>query len=87
MTGGVNQVDQEVVLADLEGNILQVILIVELGVQGDGGRLDSDTTLLFVSTSVGETSGTGVGGRDNTSTLDERVGKGRLAVIDCGGVG
>ena len=83
VTGRVDQVDQELVLLGLDGDVLEVILVGEGGEQGDGGRLDGDTTLLLVGTGIGETSGTGVGGRDDTSTLDERVGKGGLAVIDC----
>lgn len=86
MTGRVDQVDQEVVLGGGNGDVLEVLLVLELGVQGDGSRLDSDTTLLLVSSGIGETSLTSLGGRDNTGTLDERVGEGGLSVIDCGGV-
>ena len=86
MTGRVDQVDQEVVLGGGDGDVLEVLLVLELGVQGDGSRLDSDTTLLLVSSGIGETSLTSLGGRDNTGTLDERVGESRLSVIDCGGV-
>jgi hypothetical protein len=87
VTGRVDQVDQELVLLGLLGNVLEVLGIVQLSEQRDGSRLDGDTTLLLVGTSICETGGTGVGGRDNTSTLDERVGEGGLAVVDCGGVG
>ena len=83
MTGRVDQVDQEVVLGGGDGDVLEVLLVLELGVQGDGSRLDSDTTLLLVSSGIGETSLTSLGGRDNTGTLDERVGEGGLSVIDC----
>jgi hypothetical protein len=86
VTGRVNQVDQEVVLLGLGGDVLEVLSILELGVQGDGGRLDGDTTLLLVGTGIGETRLSGLVGGNDTSTLDKRVGKGRLAVIDCGGV-
>jgi hypothetical protein len=86
VTGRVDQVDQEVVLGGLDGDVLEVGLVLELGVQGDGSRLDGDTTLLFVGTGIGETRLTGLVGRDNTGTLDERVGEGGLSVIDCGGV-
>ena len=86
MTGRVDQVDQEVVLGGGDGDVLEVLLVLELGVQGDGSRLDSDTTLLLVSSGIGETSLTSLGGRDNTGTLDERVGEGGLSVIDCSGV-
>ena len=86
VTGGVDQVNQELVLLGGDGDVLEVLLVLELGVQGDGSRLDSDTTLLLVSSGIGETSLTSLGGRDNTGTLDERVGEGGLSVIDCGGV-
>jgi hypothetical protein len=86
VTGRVDQVDQEVVLLGLDGDVLEVLLVLERGVQGDGGGLDGDTTLLLVGTGIGETSRTGVGGRNDTGTLDERVGEGGLAVVDCGGV-
>ena len=83
MTGRVDQVDQELVLLGLGGDVLDVLGVLQGSEQGDGSGLDGDTTLLLVGTGIGETSGTGVGGRDDTSTLDERVGKGGLAVIDC----
>jgi hypothetical protein len=86
VTGRVDQVDQEVVLRGLDGNVLEILGVVKGSVQGDGGRLDSDTTLLLVGTSVGETGLSGLGGRDDTGALDERVGEGGLSVIDCGRV-
>ena len=81
--GGINQVDQEAVAL---GGLLDVleVLIAEGSVQGDGGGLDCDTTVLFILTSIGETSFTGLGGRDNTGTLDEGVRKCGLSVIDYG---
>ena len=82
MTGRIDQVDQEVVLLGLDGNVLKVLGVTKGGVQGDGGRLDRDTTLLLVGTSVGETGLASLGGRDNTGTLDERVGEGGLSVVD-----
>lgn len=87
VTRRVDQVDQELVLLGLDGDVLEVLGVLKLGEQGDGSGLDGDTTLLLVGTGIGETCGTGVGGRDNTGTLDERVGEGGLAVVDCGGVG
>jgi hypothetical protein len=82
VTGRIDQVDQEVVLLGLDGNVLEVLGVLELGVQGDGGRLDGDTTLLLVSTGIRETGFSSLGGGDDTSTLDKRVGEGRLSVID-----
>jgi hypothetical protein len=86
VTRGIDQVDQEVVLLGRDGDVLEILSVVELGVQGDGGGLDGHTTLLLVGTGVCETRGSGLGGRDDTSALDERVGKGGFAVVDCGGV-
>lgn len=86
MTGRVDQVDQEVVLLGLDRDVLEVLGVLELGVQGDGGRLDRDTTLLLVGSGIREAGLSSLGGRDDTSTLDERVGEGGLSVIDCSGV-
>ena len=71
MTGRVDQVDQEVVLGGGDGDVLEVLLVLELGVQGDGSRLDSDTTLLLVSSGIGETSLTSLSSRNDTGTLDK----------------
>ena len=83
VTGGIDQVDEEVVALDGLGlgDVLD-ILVLELGVEGDGGGLDGDATVLLILTGVGEADLTGLGGGDNTSTLDKRVGKGGLSVID-----
>lgn len=83
MTGRIDQVDQEVVLFDLDGQIFKILLILELTVQGDGGRLDGDTTFLLVWTSICESGFTGLRGRDDTGALDKRIGEGGLSVIDC----
>jgi hypothetical protein len=81
VTGGVDQVDQELVALSLLLDVLDV-LGVELGVQGDGSGLDGDTPVLLVLTSVGESGLSSLGSRDDTGTLNERVGKGGLSVID-----
>jgi hypothetical protein len=81
VTGGVDQVDQELVTLRLLLDVLDVLGI-ELGVQGDGSGLDGDTPVLLVLTSVCESGLSSLGGRDNTGTLNERVGKGGLSVID-----
>ncbi len=54
-----------------------------LEVEGDTGRLDGDATLLLVRSCVGVALVTGVSGRDDTSTGDEGVREGGLAVVDC----
>lgn len=81
------------------------VLLGELEVERDGGRLDCDTTLLLVITgkqrersargSIDEASGrtsnapgvhepgvTGLRRSNDTGLGDERVGKGRLSVVD-----
>lgn len=70
VTGRVDQVDQELRTVDLLGDFLQVLLIGELGVKGDGSRLDGDTPILLVRTGIHETSLTSLSSRDNTGTLD-----------------
>lgn len=86
MTGRVNQVDQEVVLCGRDWDVLEILGVLELGVQGNGSRLDGDTTFLLVSAGIRETGLSSLGGGDDTGTLDERVGKSGLSVIDCSGV-
>ena len=61
MTGRVDQVDQELVLLGGDGDVLEILRVLELGEEGDGGGLDGDTTLLLVGTSVGETLLTSLG--------------------------
>lgn len=84
VTGRVDQVDQELVLLNLDRHILQVLRIGQLGVEGDGGRLDSDATFLFVRTSIRKPSLAGLGCRDDTGALDEGIGEGGFSVVDCG---
>jgi hypothetical protein len=83
VTGRIDQVDQELVSVSLLLNVLN-ILLGELEVHGDGGRLDSDTSLLLVISGVGESHVTGLGTSDNTGLGDQTVGKGGLSVIDVG---
>lgn len=61
MTRRVDQVDQELVLLGRDGDVLEILRVLELGEEGDGGGLDGDTTLLLVRTSVGETLLTSLG--------------------------
>jgi hypothetical protein len=61
VTGRVNQVDQELVTLHLLGDILEVILVWQVGVQRDGGGLDSDTTVLLIFTCIGKPSLTSLG--------------------------
>jgi len=61
VTRRVDQVDQELVLLGGDGDVLEILRVLELGEEGDGGGLDGDTTLLLVGTSVGETLLTSLG--------------------------
>jgi hypothetical protein len=61
VTRRVDQVDQELVLLGLDGNVLEILRVLELSEEGDGGGLDGNTTLLLVGTSVGETLLTSLG--------------------------
>ena len=83
VTGGVDKVDQELVTVRLLSNGVEGVLL-HREVHGDGGGLDSDTTLLLIITGVHETGVTGLGTSDNTGLGDERVGKGGFSVVDMG---
>jgi hypothetical protein len=88
VTWGIDQVDQEVgTLGLLANDVLDVVLILELTVQGDGSGLDGNTTLLLIGTSVGGTSLTSLGGGDDTGLGEKGIGKGGLSVIDVGNDG
>jgi hypothetical protein len=84
VTGRVNQVDQELVLLNLLGDILKIFLLGKLSVQGDGRRLDGDTTFLLVGASVRKPGLSSLCCRDNTGTLNEGIGEGGFSVVDCG---
>lgn len=88
VTRRVNKVDQEVLAVGLlADNVLDIVVVLKTTVQGDGGRLDGNTTLLLVGTGIGRTSITRLCGRDDTSLGEKGVGQGRLAVIDVGNDG
>jgi hypothetical protein len=86
VTGRVDQVDQELVLLRLDGDVLEVLRVLELGEQGDGGGLDGDTALLLVGARVGEAGRSGVLGGNDTSALDKGVGEGGFSVVNYGGL-
>ena len=69
MTGGIDQVDQELVTVSLLADISDIFLL-HLEVHRDGGRLDGDTSLLLVISGVGESHVTGLGTSDNTGLGD-----------------
>lgn len=88
VTGGVDQVDQEITAVSLlADNVLDIVLILELTVQRDGSGLDGNTTLLLVGTSICGSGVTSLGGGNDTSFGQQGVGQGRLAVIDVGNDG
>ena len=84
VSGGVDEVDQEVAFVFLEAGDEAFFDVV---VHGDGGGLDGDTTGDFVSTGVEETSVTRGFLLDNTGGGDEGVGESGLTVIDVGNDG
>jgi hypothetical protein len=81
---GVDQVDEEVVLFDLDGDVLEILFVFQVRIQRNRGRLDGDASLLFVGTRVRKTLLSRLGSRDDTGTLDERVGQGGLSMVDFG---
>lgn len=81
----VDQVDQELVSNCLLGDIFQVLLVGQMRVQGDGGGLDGNASVLLILTSVCESCFAGLRSGYDTSTLDEGIGKGGLSVVDCKG--
>ena len=79
---GVDQVDEEVVLIDLDGDVLKILFVLQVCVQRNGGGLDGDASLLFIGTGIGEALLSSLGSRDDTGTLDERVGQSGLSMVD-----
>ena len=81
VTRRVDQVDQELIA--LSGLLDRRKLILVNGeIHRDGSRLDRDTTLLLVVTSVHETHVTSLGVGNNTGLRHQRVSQRRLAVVD-----
>lgn len=62
VAGGIDQVDQEIITDDLLGDVFEILLVGHVRVQGDGGGLYSDTSILLVLSSVGKSSFAGFGG-------------------------
>lgn len=75
MTGGVDQVDQEVVADGLLAlDVLGILRLGEGGVQGDGSRLDGDTTCLgSAHLSLPATLRTGREPGDRTGTRGQNI--------------
>lgn len=88
VTWGIDQVDQEIwAVGDLANDILEILWVGKVSVEGDGSGLDGNTTLLLISAGIGGASLTSLGGGNNTGLGQEGVGKGRLSVIDVGNDG
>jgi len=79
----IDQVDQELVSVGLLLDIID-ILLGERKVHGDGGRLDGNSSVNLVLTSVRESHVSSLGTGDNTSLGDQRVGEGGFTVVDVG---
>ncbi|KAH3663650.1 hypothetical protein OGAPHI_005051 [Ogataea philodendri] len=81
VTWRIDQVDQELVALGLLLDLLD-ILVLHLREKGDGGRLDGNTSLLFIFSGIGESGLTGLSSRNDTGSLHKRVSKSRFSVID-----
>jgi hypothetical protein len=80
---GVDQVDQVpllfgAILIDVAVGDIEIVLEVE----GDTSRLNGDTSLLLVLTSVGASYETSSILGDNPGFCDKRVSQGRLSMVD-----
>ena len=83
VTWRIDQVYQELITIDLLRDIFQIFLVGEMSIQRDSSRFDGDASVLFVLTSVGETSLASFGSRNDTGTLHKRVGQSGFSVVDC----
>lgn len=59
------------------------VLLFELEVHGNSGRLDSDTTFLFVISSIRKPHVSSLSTGNDTSLGDKGIGEGGFSVIDC----
>jgi hypothetical protein len=85
VAGRVDQVDQEVAAVGLlADDVLEILVVGQVPVQGDGGRLDCDASLLLVLAGVGGPRIASLRGGDNAGLREEGVGQRRLAVVDVG---
>jgi len=83
VTRRIDQVDQEIrAVGLLADDVLEVLWIREVAVQGDSSGFDSNTTLLLIRTGIGSSGVTGLCCGDDTGLGQEGVGKGGLSVID-----
>jgi len=74
----VDEIDQE----SSGGRVLWELVLGNFVVEGHSSGLDGNTTFLFISTGIGETSITCLGLGNDTSLADERVGKSGFTVVD-----
>lgn len=83
VTRRIDQVDQEIwAIGLLADDVLEILWIREVAVQGDSSGFDSNTTLLLILTGIGSSGVTSLCCGDNTGLGQEGVGKGGLSVID-----
>lgn len=73
VTGGINQVDEVVLVGETFEEGFHVV------VEGDGGGLDGNATILFIRASIHETGITSLLFGDNTSSGNQGVREGGLA--------
>ena len=79
VAGRVDEVDDELGAIGQRG---QLVVLLRLEEERDAGRLDRDAALLLILAGVGRAHVAGRRGCDDAGGGQERVGQGRLAVID-----
>jgi hypothetical protein len=82
MTRRVNQVDQEIAAISFLGNVLKVFFMLQLSIEGNCGRFDGDAAVLFILTRIRKSGFPGLRGRDDTGTLNQRIGESGLSVVN-----
>ena len=71
----------------LADDILEILIVDEVAIKGNGCRLDGDTTFLLVGTGIGSSGITCLSGRDDTSFCEKGVGKSGFSMVDMGNDG
>lgn len=79
LTWGVDEIDQKLGVSYTGG---QFLFVAHLEIKGDGGGFDCDTALLLILSGGHVPHVTGYFLGNNTSSLDKRVGKCGLSVVD-----
>lgn len=81
MTWRIDEIDQELVSIGFLRDVRNIV-VAHVSVEGDGSRLDGDTTLLLIISGVCEPCLSCSCSRDDTSSLDKGVGKGGFSMVD-----